>query len=286
MRIKLSALALLVSSSLIESTDAKQMVSWQTELKMLKAAADVENFVNDPLVQKESVVVANQVSCYACKTMTDFARDMLYNKYSEYFLVHLLYGLCDIGVHFTPWPNSDICRGVIDDQFKEAIFPIFTKEILNEQNMCTFIFNVCDMEHWEKIDVNDWVDDLLSKKPKELRNNDFMNKLYKENAPEFGKPGRELLKVVILSDLHLDYSYTEGADNDCGKPLCCRTDSGKAPTKERAAGKWGDYNCDTNELVFKSLLSHIKNDIKPDVALWGGDSVPHNLQSLDKKAVA
>jgi len=33
----------------------------------------------------------------------------------------------------------------------------------------------------------------------------------------------------------------EGADNDCGKPLCCRSDSGIAPSNERRAGKWGDY---------------------------------------------
>ena len=35
-------------------------------------------------------------------------------------------------------------------------------------------------------------------------------------------------------------------DTDCGKPLCCRSDSGKAPSIERAAGKWGDYKCDLN----------------------------------------
>lgn len=60
--------------------------------------------------------------------------------------------------------------------------------------------------------------------------------------------------MVHFSDLHIDYGYTEGSDNDCGKPLCCTVDSGPAPTKERTAGKWGDYKCDLNELVFKNML--------------------------------
>jgi hypothetical protein len=29
------------------------------------------------------------------------------------------------------------------------------------------------------------------------------------------------------------------------------------------------------------MLQYIKNEVKPDVVLWGGDSVPHNLDSLD-----
>lgn len=57
-------------------------------------------------------------------------------------------------------------------------------------------------------------------------------------------------------------------------------DSGKAPYKERKAGKWGDYKCDLSPRVFKSLLSHLKNDINPDYLVWAGDSIPHNLDSL------
>ena len=30
----------------------------------------------------------------------------------------------------------------------------------------------------------------------------------------------------------------------------------------------------------KSLLSYINDEIQPDVALWGGDSIPHNIDTL------
>lgn len=83
----------------------------------------------------------------------------------------------------------------------------------------------------------------------------------------------------MISDLHIDYDYTPGFDNDCGKPLCCRKDSGLAPTPERSAGIWGDFNCDSSPLLVQSLLDHIKHTVKPDAVMWSGDSVPHILAS-------
>jgi len=58
----------------------------------------------------------------------------------------------------------------------------------------------------------------------------------------------------MISDLHIDYDYTPGASNDCGKPLCCRSDSGPAKTPETTAGKWGDYRCDLTSWTLDSLM--------------------------------
>lgn len=83
-----------------------------------------------------------------------------------------------------------------------------------------------------------------------------------------------------MSDLHLDYDYTPGMDADCGKPLCCRSDSGFPTNDKNRAGKWGDYRCDTNTLTLGSMWKFINDDIKPDFVMWGGDSIPHNVDSL------
>ncbi len=85
-----------------------------------------------------------------------------------------------------------------------------------------------------------------------------------------------------MSDLHIDYDYLPGADNECNKFLCCRVDTGKAPTKEREAGKWGDYgHCDLPENTYLSLLDYIRDEMKPDVVMWLGDTIPHNVRTLD-----
>jgi len=82
---------------------------------------------------------------------------------------------------------------------------------------------------------------MLNSKPDIARSNDFVNNLYKEHRAEFRKAGREPIKVAMVSDLHIDLEYTVGANSDCGKPLCCRSDSGPPLTPDKAAGKWGDF---------------------------------------------
>ena len=121
--------------------------------------------------------------------------------------------------------------------------------------------------------------DQMGKKSQASKSNDFINKLYEDNSKYFYTEGRKPIKIAIFSDLHVDYDYTPGFDNKCGKPLCCRKDSGKAPTPERAAGLWGDFECDSSPRLVESLLDHIKKNVKPDAVFWSGDSVSHILAS-------
>lgn len=137
------------------------------------------------------------------------------------------------------------------------------------------------MNEYEAIDLKQIVFDELHKKTEAAQKNDFVNNIYKEESERLSAYSKdELIKVVMMSDLHMDWDYLPGADNSCGKPLCCRSDSGMAPTAARAAGKWGDFNCDLNRLTLDNMLSEIKNNVKPDLVLWAGDSVPHNIDTL------
>jgi len=88
------------------------------------------------------------------------------------------------------------------------------------------------------------------------------------------------MKVAVISDLHLDYDYTPGMNSHCGKPLCCRSDSGLPDKPEHAAGKWGDQNCDMAEITALSMFKEIRENIDPDLVFWAGDSVAHNDETL------
>lgn len=89
-----------------------------------------------------------------------------------------------------------------------------------------------------------------------------MNKLYDEfDRNEKMNKTKEPIKMVLMSDLHVDYDYTPGMSNNCGKFLCCQSDSG-LPTKEsEAAGKWGDYQCDLSPKLAQNMLNFIKESI-------------------------
>lgn len=121
---------------------------------------------------------------------------------------------------------------------------------------------------------------MIFEKSPEALTNDFVNNLYKKHDLANPKSKDELIKVALISDIHISFDYTIGASNDCGRPLCCRSDSGINSDPNKNAKKWGDYNCDIPLRTLENLLDYIDSDIKPDAVMWGGDSIPHNVDSL------
>ncbi|KAI9297579.1 sphingomyelin phosphodiesterase [Neoconidiobolus thromboides FSU 785] len=113
----------------------------------------------------------------------------------------------------------------------------------------------------------------------------------KPNTLEFPEKKRELevksepirdqkkLRVLQLSDLHIDHLYETGAEADCKAPICCQKYSrNKGEKIKRAASQWGDYNCDIPQRLFESMLKFITNDLTPiDVVLFTGDIPAHDV---------
>jgi len=89
--------------------------------------------------------------------------------------------------------------------------------------------------------------------------------------------------MAIITDLHLDFDYTEGMSNDCGKPLCCRSDSGPPTSNAESSGKWGDFKCDIPVWTLENMLDYIREEVKPDGVMWLGDSIPHNVETLTEE---
>lgn len=65
------------------------------------------------------------------------------------------------------------------------------------------------------------------------------------------------LKILHISDTHVDPLYVVGANADCNEPLCCRANDGMTDVSFSAAGKWGAYRCDLPLKTFEHLLDHI-----------------------------
>ncbi|PBK67541.1 sphingomyelin phosphodiesterase [Armillaria solidipes] len=85
--------------------------------------------------------------------------------------------------------------------------------------------------------------------------------------------GRETFRVAHISDVHIDRSYTVGADANCTKPICCRnyTDSA-GDVIERPAGTYGEYGCDTPATLIHSLISQIAGS-GSEFTIFTGDVV-------------
>lgn len=77
------------------------------------------------------------------------------------------------------------------------------------------------------------------------------------------QPDAPVSRVLHISDVHIDPFYIEGANAECGEPLCCREESGQPKSPEKASGLWGDYrNCDMPMRTLENMLSHINKTHK------------------------
>lgn len=121
---------------------------------------------------------------------------------------------------------------------------MLSRYLLTRDRVCDEWLGWCSAPVYEQIDLNNLVTDILSTKPLNIRNDDYLDNMYAEITKD-NKP-REIFKAVHISDPHLDMLYKEGTLANCKSYLCCREVDGY-PTKEGdlAAGYWGSYWCDT-----------------------------------------
>jgi sphingomyelin phosphodiesterase len=68
----------------------------------------------------------------------------------------------------------------------------------------------------------------------------------------------QLIKIVLMSDIHMSFDYVPGMSNKCEKVLCCRSDSGPPSNVNETAGFWGDYKCDIPPWTFQEVLKEIR----------------------------
>lgn len=74
------------------------------------------------------------------------------------------------------------------------------------------------------------------------------------------------MKILHLSDLHVDLLYDEGSAAVCEHPYCCRHAFGDPGTGELAAGHWGALAyCDIPLHTLEDLISQAAAITTPDL---------------------
>lgn len=134
--------------------------------------------------------------------------------------------------------TPNVCAGIAE-LYGEVIFDLLQ---LSPKVICAYIVeDMCDKD--SLLEWNVTFPGIPKPDIRELR-------LPNENMPP--------LKVLHLSDPHIDPLYETGSNANCGEPLCCRVESGRANNSNDKAGEWGDYrDCDPPKRLFNNLLDHI-----------------------------
>ena len=172
------------------------------------------------------------MKCNACKAAVWAYGTFMRIPLLEKVIVEVAQLICYVGAPLVKF-KSDICAGILQNQLTEALWPVLVDELLTDQTMCVFVMGWCETKTWKALDVKAVVDNIVSGKPAIAQNNDFVNNMYQKMTP---RPKSELIKVAAFSDLHVDFEYAPHSNNNCGRPLCCRSKDGPG-----TSGKWGDF---------------------------------------------
>ncbi|KAM0198667.1 hypothetical protein ACHAPA_001113 [Fusarium lateritium] len=158
--------------------------------------------------------------------------------------------------------DADVCDGTIELQG-----PIIAEALRNvaigsktAQHFCVTFLGLCKYPAVEEWDVPMPPDHLQRKRP----------------APS----GRDPIKVVHYSDIHVDQLYTEGSSAKCNKPICCRpfSEADEPGRTDSPAGPYGEHSCDSPASLEQSMYEAIK-ELVPDAAftIFTGDVVDHSI---------
>lgn len=204
-------------------------------------------------------------SCYACKLSAKAIQYLVHAGTSEDRLASLASTLC----RSFRVSTDRVCNG-LSNAYKDEVLFVFSKVSLNPVDICS---SILDEDCGSGVYPSDNWTVALPHVPKPP--------VTPVAPPE---PGSPVLRVLQLSDVHLDPAYQEGASAICGEPLCCRSTDPPATSPDQRAGPWGDYRkCDTPLRTLESLLQHVAETQQVDYVLWTGDDPPHNVWNQTKE---
>lgn len=222
-------------------------------------------------------VFKSQTACGACGTALAPIDYLLKNKFITGILEEVALGACEVmkiegGIH-------SVCKGAID-MMATPLLPAVADGLLSKFRICDEYFHLCTKPAIKELSADGYVKAQLAAKPAIIKNNDFVNDLYRKIANDTKE--REIVRSIQLSDPHIDFKYKEGAPTQCSFPICCR-DNGpeeKAASGSGTAGKWGDYDCDIPHSTLRSMFEFIganQHILKTDFITWVGDNSAHNV---------
>jgi hypothetical protein len=217
--------------------------------------------------------VASPANCLACQEiMTSLAARM---KVQQETLSNIAIPFCTALSAVIPMP---ICIGLLKIGSTDigGIFPAIDMMGPDGQTLCAFMFGTCTLPAPPKLDLSA-----------------LFNGRTAKPAPRVTSACRkEPLKVLHVSDYHLDMRYIVGSEADCDGLVCCRVfpyTNISAPIVEPAS-LFGNYLCDTPEPLGTSVFRNVPKVTgfewdEFSFGIFTGDLVSHDIWELTEPYV-
>ena len=152
-----------------------------------------------------------------------------------------------------------VCKGAINTMAGDLL-PALAEGIFSPSRVCDEYLGLCYKPIIKELSSESYVSERIASKPDIIKNNDFVNNIYAKIKADPNP--REIVRSIQLADIHIDYSYQEGAANECNFPICCRDNGPELLEVEGAtgAGQWGDYQCDVPHKTMKNMFEFIASN--------------------------
>lgn len=200
-----------------------------------------------------------ETDCPTCTTIISIFKEGDYETL-ETAVIDLCLSLCDAaGIRGDP-----LCPGTIKLQGPH-IARVVKDPTVSPEQFCEY-FNACLPSETRSYD------------PSETRAKGELRRETKTSEDRRGltdgKSGtsrEDAIKVVQLTDIHVERNYSVGSSTECGLPVCCLDKWGPGD-----AGPLGDFSCNIPASTIEIFLEKVKT-FEPDIVFFSGDIPPHTV---------
>jgi sphingomyelin phosphodiesterase len=208
--------------------------------------------------------------CFVCKFLAPIVRLTLkISRNSNEQIALTIKRICDQNLtnNFTP----EICRSFID-LYSNSIIDMLKKSHVSSFDLCNSILSCSS----NVIDKNlEWKIIIPAKKNTQIGLNKTNHNLSQKH-----------IRILHLTDIHIDFEYRPGSISNCNEPICCRNQSKQSNLEEKSfAGYWGEYTkCDLPYWTVENMLKHISSRENFDFIYWTGDILAHDIWKQNREA--
>lgn len=207
------------------------------------------------------------IPCDVCKLFVVGLRALVGRQAPEADIVKFAIEICKT-FHIE---DERVCQGIVR-MFKDEFVGVIEKLVLSPEEACGLVVGETCGNPYD---------------PEVMWNITLPNVPKPPVKPHvLPQPGSPILRILHLTDIHIDTQYLAGASADCGEPLCCRIGD-KMTTGAMAAGKWGSLNnCDLPYVTLQSLFEYLRS-IKDqfDYVVFTGDLPAHNVWNQSRSDI-
>ncbi|CAD5234594.1 unnamed protein product [Bursaphelenchus xylophilus] len=191
------------------------------------------------LLLSVQLINSEDLACKSCKFVVSELEKIFEKDLVKECIQPLISFLCE-RFHIQ---THNICKG-ITSTFKEEFLYVIKELISKPQHVCGLLLKDCD--HEDNPLYSNWTIPIPGNKPQK-----------NDRKPPKDTIG-PTLRVLHITDLHIDLEYAVGTEVDCGEPMCCRWPKERSmkPLKS-PAGYWGSVgNCDSPLWTVENMLKH------------------------------